>query len=523
MAETVAITVFVERYRYDMAKRTKRLTSGEDESNEIRINKFLSDSGVCSRREADRYIIEGKVKIDGQIAQMGSKVTTESVVTFLDKPIKREEKLVLIAFNKPEGIVCTTDQREPENIIDFIKYGMRIYPIGRLDKDSEGLILLTNDGNIVNKILRAEYQHEKEYIVRVNKEITAEFLQGMSSGVPILDTVTNPCTITQLDKNTFNIILTQGLNRQIRRMCEYFGYRVVTLTRIRIMNIQLGRLKAGDYRNVTEKEIEELSQTFQQQEEHRAEKPKYDASDREKSGYEKIKRGRLKDSKLNYGKVKNDINKARNTESDKVKYDKSKAGSVERNKGKYDRSKSENVELNKGKYNRSKFGSVEPNKSKYDKSNSGNVEFDKDKHESKLNSAETHKSNFNKVRLESTEHEKVTKYGKTKYEKTEHKKGRYGKASLEKMEPAKSGYNEGRHEKSEYDQVNDRKPHYKKGEFAKSSHQIKRSSKNSSQHGAAKRDDMKGIKSEGTRVSKGDKRNAPKRYSNQGKRNSGKK
>ncbi len=242
-----------------MAKRTKRLTSQESEKEEIRINKFLSEAGVCSRREADRYIEEGKVKIDGVTAQMGSKVTKDNVVTFCGKPVKQEEKLVLIAFHKPVGIVCTTDRNEPDNIIDYISYNMRIYPIGRLDKDSEGLILLTNDGNIVNKILRAENNHEKEYIVTVNKEITAEFIKKMSSGVPILDRVTKPCKLEQIDKYTFSIILTQGLNRQIRRMCEHLGYRVVHLKRIRIMNILLGRLKEGDYRNVTEKEIEGLN------------------------------------------------------------------------------------------------------------------------------------------------------------------------------------------------------------------------------------------------------------------------
>lgn len=247
-----------------MPKRTKRLTSQGEEKDEIRINKFLSEAGVCSRREADRYIEEGKVKIDGKVAQMGSKVSKDNLVTFCDKPVKKEEKLVLIAFNKPEGIVCTTDQREPDNIIDYIKYGMRIYPIGRLDKESEGLILLTNDGNIVNKILRAENHHEKEYVVTVNKEITLDFIKSMSTGVPILDTVTNPCKVKQIDKYTFNIILTQGLNRQIRRMCEYLGYRVVSLKRIRIMNIMLGRLRTGDYRNVTEKEIEELNRMFDQ-------------------------------------------------------------------------------------------------------------------------------------------------------------------------------------------------------------------------------------------------------------------
>jgi 23S rRNA pseudouridine2604 synthase len=252
-----------------MPKRTKRLTSQGEEKDEIRINKFLSEAGVCSRREADRYIEEGKVKIDGKVAQMGSKVSKDNLVTFCDKPVKKEEKLVLIAFNKPEGIVCTTDQREPDNIIDYIKYGMRIYPIGRLDKESEGLILLTNDGNIVNKILRAENHHEKEYVVTVNKEITLDFIKSMSTGVPILDTITNPCKVKQIDKYTFHIILTQGLNRQIRRMCEFLGYRVVSLKRIRIMNIMLGRLRTGDYRNVTEKEIEELNRMFDQPKRHK--------------------------------------------------------------------------------------------------------------------------------------------------------------------------------------------------------------------------------------------------------------
>lgn len=242
-----------------MARRTKKLTQLEEVKDEIRINKFLSEAGVCSRREADRYIMEGKVKIDGEIAQMGSKVKKGSKVTFCGKPVSKEEKLVLIALNKPVGIVCTTDPREPDNIVDFINYGMRIYPIGRLDKDSEGLILLTNDGNIVNKILRAEYRHEKEYIVRVNKDITPDFIKKMSSGVPILDTVTNPCEVYQINRNTFRIILTQGLNRQIRRMCEYLGYRVTYLQRIRIMNIQLGHLKVGSWRNVTDKEIMELN------------------------------------------------------------------------------------------------------------------------------------------------------------------------------------------------------------------------------------------------------------------------
>ncbi len=246
-----------------MAKRTKRLTTQEIGEGEVRINKFLSEAGICSRREADRYVEAGKVKIDGVTAVMGSKVGKDSVVTFEGKPVKREDKLVLIAFNKPVGIVSTTAADEPDNIVDYIQYGMRIYPIGRLDKDSEGLILLTNDGNIVNKILRAENNHEKEYVVTVNKDITQEFLKKMSEGVPILDTVTKPCKVSQIDRSTFRIVLTQGLNRQIRRMCEYLDYRVVTLERVRIMNIQLGRLKTGTYRNVTEKEIEELNRSLQ--------------------------------------------------------------------------------------------------------------------------------------------------------------------------------------------------------------------------------------------------------------------
>ncbi|HKL99102.1 MAG TPA: 23S rRNA pseudouridine(2604) synthase RluF [Mobilitalea sp.] len=245
-----------------MAKRTKRLTSQGEASEEVRINKFLSEAGICSRREADRYIEEGKVLIDGVKAVMGSKVAKGSQVTFQGKPVKKEEKLVLIAFNKPEGIVCTSDPGEPDNIIDFIQYGMRIYPIGRLDKDSEGLILLTNDGNIVNKILRAENHHEKEYIVTINKDITPEFIKKMSQGVPVLGKVTNPCEVSQIDRHTFSIILTQGLNRQIRRMCEFLGCRVVNLVRIRIMNINLGRLKTGAWRNVTEKEIEELNKSI---------------------------------------------------------------------------------------------------------------------------------------------------------------------------------------------------------------------------------------------------------------------
>lgn len=238
-----------------MAKRTKSLIENRQKEEAVRINKYLSDAGICSRREADKYISEGKVTINGVIAVMGSKVQTEDTVMLDNKPVNIDEALAFIAFNKPRGIVCTTDKRIKDNIIDYIQYPKRIYPVGRLDKESEGLILLTNDGDIVDRILRAGNNHEKEYIVTVNKTVTAEFITGMSSGVPILDTITRPCEIKALDRFRFRIILTQGMNRQIRRMCEYFGYKVLTLKRTRIMNINLGHLQVGGYRNITEKEI----------------------------------------------------------------------------------------------------------------------------------------------------------------------------------------------------------------------------------------------------------------------------
>ena len=225
---------------------------------EMRLNKYLSDVGVCSRREADRLIEAGRVKVDGELALMGQKVLPSQSIEIDGKSIKKEEEKLLLAFNKPKGIVCTTSKKDKDNIIDFINYGKRIYPIGRLDKDSEGLILLTNQGELVDKILRGSNYHEKEYVVTVNKKITPEFLRAMGSGVPILDTVTRPCEIEQIDTRTFRIILTQGLNRQIRRMCEYFDYRVVDLKRVRVMNIRLGRLKSGTYRRIAGTELEEL-------------------------------------------------------------------------------------------------------------------------------------------------------------------------------------------------------------------------------------------------------------------------
>ncbi|MDE7325785.1 MAG: 23S rRNA pseudouridine(2604) synthase RluF [Lachnospiraceae bacterium] len=238
-----------------MGKITKNYFNQTNGGEEIRINKYLSDAGLCSRREADVLVAGGKVLIDGEVANVGSRVLPGQKVTVAGKEAVKEEHMVLIAFNKPRGVVCTSDRREPDNIVDYINYSSRIFPVGRLDKDSEGLILLTNNGEIVNKILRAGNGHEKEYIVEVNKPITMEFLKGMAAGVPILDTVTKPCRVEQVDKTVFRIVLTQGLNRQIRRMCEYFNYHVSSLKRVRVMNINLGRLKTGTYRNLTESEL----------------------------------------------------------------------------------------------------------------------------------------------------------------------------------------------------------------------------------------------------------------------------
>lgn len=238
------------------------LHENEDKS-DVRLNRFLSDAGFCSRREADRLIEAGRVTVDGTKAELGTRVSPGQVVKVGSKVVRQNDRMVLIAFNKPRGIVCTTDRvREKNNIIDYIHYPERIYPIGRLDKDSEGLILLTNDGTIVNHILKASQYHEKEYIVRVNKKITDEFIQGMSKGVPILDTVTRPCTLRRIDDYTFSIILTQGLNRQIRYMCRHFDYHVTKLKRVRIMNIRLGSLPVGKWRDVTAEELEQLKRQF---------------------------------------------------------------------------------------------------------------------------------------------------------------------------------------------------------------------------------------------------------------------
>ncbi|RNB78209.1 23S rRNA pseudouridine(2604) synthase RluF [Brevibacillus panacihumi] len=231
----------------------------------MRINKYISESGICSRRESDKWIEAKRVTINGVIAQLGSTVSEGDDVRVDGKPISTKKKAVYIALNKPVGITCTTELHVKGNIIDFVNHPERIFPIGRLDKDSQGLILLTNDGDIVNKILRAENNHDKEYIVTVDKPITPAFLQGMSSGVRILGTITKPCTVTKISERVFRIILTQGLNRQIRRMCAAFGYQVRKLERIRIMNIHLDGLKLGQWRDLTAKELNELQKNLNYQ------------------------------------------------------------------------------------------------------------------------------------------------------------------------------------------------------------------------------------------------------------------
>lgn len=228
-----------------------------------RINKFLSESGFCSRREADRLISEGRVTINGLVPEMGTKVLETDEIRVDGKLIRENrDKPIYLAFNKPVGIECTTNQSVRNNIVDYINYPERIFPIGRLDKASEGLIFMTNDGDIVNKILRARNNHEKEYIVTVDKPITDRFIQKMGNGVPILDTVTRKCKVEQISKYIFKIVLTQGLNRQIRRMCEYLGYEVTALKRIRIINISLD-IPVGRYRDLTPAEIKELNQLIE--------------------------------------------------------------------------------------------------------------------------------------------------------------------------------------------------------------------------------------------------------------------
>ncbi|MEZ9133229.1 23S rRNA pseudouridine synthase F [Vibrio breoganii] len=226
--------------------------------NAKRLNKFISETGFCSRREADRLIEQGRVTINGKIPEMGTKVSSEDEVLVDGKPLREKRKALYIALNKPTGVTCTTERDIPGNIVDFIGHKERIFPIGRLDKPSDGLIFLTNDGDIVNKILRAGNNHEKEYVVRVDRPITPEFLKKMASGVPILDTVTLPCEITKESEYSFRIVLTQGLNRQIRRMCEALDYRVFKLRRVRIMNITIDGIPNGKWRYLSDDEVKTL-------------------------------------------------------------------------------------------------------------------------------------------------------------------------------------------------------------------------------------------------------------------------
>lgn len=242
------------------SSRTDREGTGQAAG--VRINKFLSEAGVCSRREGDRLLDQGRVCIDGSPAQPGSRVLPGQRVTVDGQEVEKEQEEIYLAFYKPKGVICTTAREENGekvmNVIDYIQYPKRVYPVGRLDQGSEGLLLLTNQGEVAQRIQRGRYGHEKEYFVQVNRKLTEDFLRGMAQGVPILDTVTKPCKVWKVGDDSFRIILTQGLNRQIRRMCEYFGYRVVMLRRDRVMNITLEGLRKGRYRELTREEIREL-------------------------------------------------------------------------------------------------------------------------------------------------------------------------------------------------------------------------------------------------------------------------
>ena len=229
----------------------------------MRLNKYLSDAGICSRREADRLVQEGKILVDGKAAVLGMQIAEGQEILVNGKAVRREEKKVLLLFHKPRGIECTANPKIKNNVISYIDYPIRIYYIGRLDKDSEGLLLLTNQGELVNKMMRAGNCHEKEYLVTVDKPVTEDFIKKMSNGVPVLGTVTRKCRVEKTGEKTFRIILTQGLNRQIRRMCEYLGYRVKRLKRIRVMNLELGDLPVGQYREADKKELEDLKSLIQ--------------------------------------------------------------------------------------------------------------------------------------------------------------------------------------------------------------------------------------------------------------------
>jgi 23S rRNA pseudouridine2604 synthase len=240
------------------------MSKKEDSDNKesLSLNKYISSTGICSRREADKLIEQGKVKINNKQAQKGNRVYPGDKVTINGKAIGKQRRSVYIKFNKPPGITCTTDRRDKSNIVDYIRFKERIFPIGRLDKNSTGLILLTNDGDIVNKILRKENRHEKEYIVRVEAPITKSFIKKMSGPIPMLGTKTLPAKVSQINNHVFKIILTQGLNRQIRRMCEFCGNKVIALKRVRIMNIKLGKMKPGEWRYLSKEEMQRLQKVL---------------------------------------------------------------------------------------------------------------------------------------------------------------------------------------------------------------------------------------------------------------------
>ena len=239
-----------------MSNRIREEFLGKQEP--VRLNKYLSEAGVCSRREADRLIESGRVTVDGKTAQTGMRITPGQTVKVGKKTVSRRDEMVVLAVNKPRGIVCTQEKRERDSIVRFLDYPVRITYAGRLDKDSRGLLLMTNNGDLINQIMRAANRHEKEYKVTVDREITDDFVRRMAAGVPILDTVTRPCVVEKTGKSTVRIILTQGMNRQIRRMCEALGYEVRDLLRVRIMNIRLGSLKEGEYRELTDRELDDL-------------------------------------------------------------------------------------------------------------------------------------------------------------------------------------------------------------------------------------------------------------------------
>jgi 23S rRNA pseudouridine2604 synthase len=260
------------------------------------LNKYISSSGICSRREAEKFIKEGRVTINGKPTQLGNRVAKKEVVKLDGRLVVPKNTTLYIALNKPIGIVSTTDEREPDNIIQHINYPERLFPIGRLDKPSEGLIFLTNDGDIVNKILRAGNQHEKEYFVSVNKSISEDFIQKMGSGIPILGAVTQKCFVEKISDKIFKIILTQGLNRQIRRMCEYLDYEVTKLKRTRIMNVELGYLQTGDWRELTEEEMTEIHKMIA-------------TSSKTEEASTKTQKAKKQGAKMKSAPVKNDFNK----------------------------------------------------------------------------------------------------------------------------------------------------------------------------------------------------------------------